>query len=81
MGLGEEGKCRIRKRQNMKFSQLILTKAGGIFQKHKFQVGEPGRDYLQLQSEYLTIIIAHDFRDNSNTLFWAEVMQRHIKLK
>jgi hypothetical protein len=54
---------------NMDFSELVLEQLDTIFKKYDLQVIEQRRDYLKLQSEVLTIIIAHNELEHSN-VFW-----------
>lgn len=53
----------------MKFSELILEQLNSIFKQYNLKVIEQRDDFLKLQSNELTIIIAHNQLDNSNT-FW-----------
>jgi len=53
----------------MIFSQLVLARAGFIFQKYNLKIIEQQDNSLKLQSEYLVIIIAHNQLENSNTLW------------
>lgn len=57
------------KYKTMEFNKLLLDKLGPIFKKYNLYIIEQFENYIKLQSEYITIIIVYNKKENSNTLW------------
>ena len=53
----------------MKFNQIILENLEPLFQKYNLNISEQWDNYVQVRSDHLVIVFAHNKYDNSNTLF------------
>lgn len=53
----------------MEFSQLILKKLHPLFTEHGLEIAEQSKNIVRYESAILHISLAHNPRENSNTLW------------
>jgi hypothetical protein len=65
----------------MEFSQLILEQLSLVIRKYNLQVVEQRKEYIQFESEHLTIILSHNPLENSNTLWIGKITDKRYAVE